>query len=183
MPTVHFTAAANTNYVTKLPPESEVVPVAPVKHRNLWKQYRLRILITAICCIAVALLSVMIWYCLPRARRRLQVWQERRRHSETTYFHNLQRACAQNNATESYVWLLKWLAVAYPGASLQQALKRADDPALTTDTNDLGESLFAKPNRSHPWKGKRFAALLRQQRKHHRANLSKGQFLNDLNPE
>jgi hypothetical protein len=183
LPAVHFLAAANTNYVTELPPESEQAPDTPAKHRNLWEQYRLRILITSLCCIAAALLLSMIWYWLPRARRRLQTWQERWRHSEATYFHNLQRACTQNNAAESYVWLLKWIALAYPGVSLQQALKPADNPALTSNTNDLGESLFGQRNQDHSWNGRRFAALLRQQRKHHRMHLSKHQYLNDLNPK
>src|ERR1700743_1431127 len=97
LPAVHFIAAPNTNYVTELPPESEPVPVTPPRHRNLWKQYRSRILITSLGLIAVSLLRAMIWYWLPRARQRLQVWQERRRHSEATYFHNLQRACTQND--------------------------------------------------------------------------------------
>lgn len=183
LPAVHFIAAANTNYVTELPPESEPAPVTPAGHKNLWKQYRLRILITSLCCIAVALLLTMIWYWLPRGRRMLQAWQDRRRHSEATYFHNLQRACTQNNAAESYVWLLKWIAVAYPGVSFQQALRRADNPALTSNTNDLGESLFAERTRDYSWNGKRFAALLREQRKHHRTHLSRHQYLGDLNPE
>jgi hypothetical protein len=183
LPAVHFIAAANMNYVTELSPESEPASIAPIRHRSLWKQYRSRILITSLCCIAVALLLAMIWHWLPRARRRLQAWQERRRHSEATYFHNLQRACNQNNAAESYVWLLKWIAVAYPGVSLQQALKRADNPVLTSHTNELGESLFAQRNRDYSWNGKRFAALLRQQRKHEGMHLSKQQHLNDLNPK
>jgi hypothetical protein len=158
LPAVHLIAAANTNYVTELPPESEPAPIAPIRHKTLWKQYRSRILITSLCCIAVALLLATIWHWLPRARRRLQAWQERRRHSEATYFHNLQRACNQNNAAESYVWLLKWIAAAYPGVSLQQALKRADSPGLTSDMNDLGESLFAQLDRDYSWNGKRFAA-------------------------
>jgi hypothetical protein len=183
LPAVHFTAAVNTDYVTELPPESDPAQIAPVRHRSLWKQYRSRILIAALSGIAGAILLVMIWHNLPGARRRLQVWQERRQHSETTYFRNLQRACARNNTTESYVWFLKWLAVAYPGVSLQQALKRADNPALISNTNDLCEALFAQCNRDHPWNGKRFATLLREQRKHHRAHLSKHEFLGDLNPE
>jgi hypothetical protein len=183
LPAVHFTAAANTDYVTELPPESEPASIAPIRHRSLWKQYRSSILITALSCIAGTVLLIMIWRNLPRIRRRLLAWQERRQHSETTYFRNLQRACARNNASESYVWLLKWLAVAYPGVSLQQALKRADSPGLTSDMNDLGESLFAQLDRDYSWNGKRFAALLRQQRKHHRMHLSKHEYLNDLNPK
>jgi hypothetical protein len=183
LPAVPFAAAANTSYVTELPPRSEPTPIAPAKRRNFWKQYKLRILITVLCCVVVALLLAIVWRYLPRARRRLQAWQERQQHSETTYFRNLQRACNQNNAAQSYMWLLKWLAVAYPGSSLQQALKRVDNPALTSDTNGLGEALFAKSNRNNPWAGKRFAALLRQQRKHHRTHLSKHQHLSDLNPK
>jgi hypothetical protein len=183
LPAVHFTAAANTSFVTELPPKAEPALIAPAKRRNFWKQYKLRILFAALCCVVITLLFVMVWRYLPRARSKLQAWQKRRQHSETTYFRNLQRACTQNNASQSYIWLLKWLAVAYPGASLQQALKRVDNPALTSDTNDLGESLFAKPDRNYPWKGKSFAALLRQQRKHHRTRLSKHQHLSDLNPK
>jgi hypothetical protein len=183
LPAVHFTAAASTSYVTELPPKSEPSQVAPAKHRNLWKQYRLRILIAALCCVAVTLLFVMAWRYMPRVRRWLQAWQERRQHSETTYFRNLQRACTQNNPEQSYIWLLKWLAVAYPGASLQQALKRADNPAVTSDTNDLGKALFAQRTQNNSWTGKRFAALLKQQRKHHRTHFSKHQYLKDLNPK
>ena len=183
LPAVHFTAAANSEYVTELPPKSEPAPVTPAKRRNLWKQYRLRILIVAVCCVVAVLFLVMVWRYLPRARRRLQAWQERRQHSETTYFHHLQRACTQNDAAQSYIWLLKWLAAAYPGASLQQALKRADNPALTSDTNDLGEALFAQHTQNNSWTGKRFAALLKQQRKHHRKLFSKHHSLRDLNPK
>jgi hypothetical protein len=183
LPAVHFTATANTSYVTELPPKSEPVPIAPAKHRNLWKQYRLPILIAALCCIAATLFLVMVWRYLPRARRRLQSWRERRQHSETTYFRNLQRACTQNNPQQSYIWLLKWLAVAYPDVSLQQALKRADNPVLTSGTNDLGEALFAQRTQNNLWTGKKFAALLNQQRKHHRTRFSKHQSLRDLNPK
>jgi hypothetical protein len=183
LPAVHFIAAANTNYVTELPPQSGPAPVMPAKHRNLWKQYRLRILITSLCCIVVALLVAIIWHWLPRARRRLLAWRERRQHSEATYFHNLQRACARNNAAESYVWLLKWITEAYPGVSLQQALQRADNPVLTSDANDLGESLFAQRYRDSSWNGKRLAGLLRQQRRRHKTHLSKHKYLGDLNPK
>jgi hypothetical protein len=182
LPAVHFTAAPNSGYVTELPPKSEPVSVTPAKRKNLWKQYRLRILIAALCCVAVSLLLMIVWRCLPRARRRLQAWQERRQHSETTYFRNLQRACAQNNAAQTYIWLVKWLAVAFPGASLQQALKRLGNPGLTSGTNDLGEALFAERAPKKPWRGKGFATLLRQQRKHHRMHLSTHQYLSDLNP-
>jgi hypothetical protein len=160
LPAIHFTAVANTSYVTELPPESEPAPITPIKHRSLWKRYRLQILITALSGIAGTVLLVMVWHNLPRLGRRLRAWQERRQHSETTYFRNLQRACTRNNATESYAWLLKWIAVAYPGVSLQQAVKRAGNPALTSDTNDLGKSLFAQRHRDSSRNGKRFAALL-----------------------
>ena len=183
LPAVHFTATANTNYVTELPPELEPAPIAPTRHRSFWKQYRSRILITSLCCIAAALLVAMIWHWLPRARRRLQARQERRRHSEATYFHNLQRACNQNDASSSYVWLLKWIAVAYPGVSLQQALQRAANPVLTSDTDVLGESLFGQRSRDSSWNGKRFAALLKEQRRHHKAHLSKHEYLGELNPK
>jgi len=183
LPSVHFAAAADPGYVTELPPETEHALIVPIKHRSLWKQYRSVILVTASCCIAAILLLLMGWRYLPLVRRRLRAWHERRQQSETKYFRNLQRACAHNDAAQSYVWLLKWLAVAYPGMSLQQALNRADSLALISETNDLGEALFTKRNLNNPWRGNRFAALLRQHRNTHATYLAKYQYLNDLNPK
>jgi hypothetical protein len=183
LPPVHFSAAANLNYVSELPPEPEPITAAPVQRMSLWKRYRSLIRVAAVGCTAAFLLTWIGWRFVPRGYRSVKAWAERRKHSEATLFNKLLRACLHNDAEQSYVWLLKWLAIQYPGMSLQQALETTDNPALTSEANDLGTALFAKGDRGHPWNGRKFSTLLKQQRKIRRARLAHHPYLGDLNPK
>jgi hypothetical protein len=165
LPAVHFTAAPNANYEAELPPEPETITAAPVKRISLWIRYRIWIRVVLPCCTALLFVLWLSWRYVPSIYRKLQTWRQERQHSETAYFRNLQRSCRQNHAAPAYAWLLKWLALAYPNLPVHEFLLRADDPALLSETNDLGASLFAKSNRVTQWKGRELATLLRQHRK------------------
>jgi len=180
LPATHFTAAANPGYVAELPPEPEPAQATPVKHVSLWQRYRSRILLITPYCIAAIVLLWIAWHYLPRVLRWLRMWREQRKHSEAACFRNLQIACLHNDAAQTYGWLLKWQALAYPGRSLQQVLEDAENPPLSSEANNLAATLFAKGQRA-PWAGRKFAALLKQQRRAYSVRSSK-RYLQNLNP-
>jgi BatD DUF11 like domain len=182
LPAVHFTAAANANYVAELPPEAEPVAVIPPKHVSLWTRYKFLIRVLAPCSIAFLLLLSLAWRYLPLIFRKLQASRKQHEHSEPAYFRNLDLACRRNRAKQAYEWLLKWLAIAYPGVTLHEFLSRAANPALSFETNSLGASLFAKNGQNTHWVGKKMADLLRQHRKAQVVVTAKAQNLLKLNP-
>jgi BatD DUF11 like domain len=183
LPAVHFSAASNPSLITELPPEPVTASAAPVRKASYWKRYGSRILLTAFFCVAVLSFAWVNWQFLPRIYRSLQLWREHRRHSEAAYLGQLRRACVHNDAKQSYVWLLKWVAAAYPGVSLQQMLESEDGLALSSEVNDLGMALFARNNTVSQWKGKKLAALLSKYQKTHRSHHpSKYRYPGYLNP-
>ncbi len=182
LPAVHFTAAANSNYVTELPPEPEQLPIAQPKHVSLWSKYKFWIRVVLPCGLAVVILLWLCWRYLPLLYRWLQPWRTRRENSESSYFRNLDLACRRGRATHAYGWLLKWLSRAYPDVTLHQFLGRAADPALSSETNKLGASLFAKHKQDAHWSGKKMAELLKQHRKTQIAVTGRAQNLLKLNP-
>jgi len=182
LPPVHFSATANPNYVAELPPEPEPMTAAPVQRMSLWKRYRSLIRNVAAWCAAAFLLGWIGWRFLPRGYRSMKAWTERRKHSEAASFLKLQHACLHNDAEQSYVWLLKWLAMQYPGMSLQQALQITDNPALTSAADDLGATLFSKGGHGNSWDGRKLSTLLKQQRRIHRRHPAHHHYLSDLNP-
>ena len=179
LPAVHFTAA-NSNYVAELPPEPEQLPIAQPKNVSLWSKYRFWIRVVLPCGLAGVILFWLCWRYLPRVHRWLRLLRKRRENSESAYFRNLEFACRRDRATQAYGWLLKWLSRAYPDATLHQFLRRAADPALSTETNKLGASLFAKHNQDDHWSGRKMAELLKQHRKTQLAVT--GRALPNLNP-
>jgi hypothetical protein len=182
LPAVHFTAAANSNYVTELPPEPEQLPIAQPKQVSLWTKYEFWIRVVLPCGVAGVILCWLGWRYLPVLYRWSQLWRERRENSESAYFRNLEIACRRDRATQAYEWLLKWLSRAYPDVTLHQFLGRAADPALSSETNKLGASLFAKHNQDAHWSGKKMAELLKQHRKTQIAITGRAQNLLKLNP-
>ncbi len=180
LPAVHFTAAANANYIAELPPEPEVVPQP--RHINPWIRYKFWIRVVLPCCIAALILLWIVWRYLPRIFRGLQAWREQRAHSETAYFRNLQFACRRNHAKQAYDWFLKWLTLAYPGMTVDEFLMSAADSDLSSETNHLGASLFSKDNQNALWNGKRIADLLNKHRTTRNNYATKRQDLLKLNP-
>lgn len=165
LPAVHFTALANPNYVTELPPEPEPAPVAQPRHVTLWARYKFWIRVIAPCSIAFLFLFWMIWSYLQPIYRRLRAWRKEREHSESAYFRNLQLACRRNRALQSYEYFLKWIALAYPGLTVHEFLSRTDDAALLSEANNLGAVLFRGSNQDQRWNGERMADLLAHYRK------------------
>jgi hypothetical protein len=180
LPAVHFTAAANANYTAELPPEPEPVAALQPRHINPWVKYRFWIRVIAPCCIALAFLFWMGWRYLPRFYRYLQERRKRWEHSETAYFFNLQVACRRDHAMKAYKWLLKWIALAYPGMSIDGFLSRTSDPALESETNALGAALFT--DRQIRWHGKRMADLLKRHRRNRNRDATEQRAWVKLNP-
>jgi len=78
--------------------------------------------------------------------------------------------------------LLKWLSLAYPDVTLHEFLSRVANPALSSEMNNLGASLFAENNQDTHWSGAKMADLLKLHRKSQTAITGKVQNLLQLNP-
>ena len=182
LPAVHFTAAANPGYVTELPPDLEPEAVVQPKPVSLWTRYKFWIRIVAPWCAAFLLLLWVSLRYFPRLFRTLKARRERLARSEPAYFRNLQRSCRRNHARQAYEWLLKWLSLAYPDVTLHEFLSRVANPALSSEMNNLGASLFAENNQDTHWSGAKMADLLKLHRKSQTAITGKVQNLLQLNP-
>lgn len=82
----------------------------------------------------------------------------------------------------AYEWLLKWIALAYRGISVDEFLSVTGDPALSSETNTLGAALFRHKNQDEHWNGKIMADLLTRQRKRRVAQDAGEQEFLKLNP-
>jgi len=182
LPAVHFTAAANPDYVTELPPAPEQAPIEQPKRVSLWSRYKFWIRVVAPVCAACLVLLLITWRYVPRTCRRFQAWKMRREHSEPAYFNYLKQACRRNRAMEAYACLLKWLTLSHPGATLGEFLSRSADPALEAEINSLGDALFKLNERDSHWSGRRLANLAKQHRAAKRENAAKRSELGNLNP-
>ena len=182
LPAVHFTAAANPGFVAELPPELEPEAVVQPKPVSLWTRYKFWIRIVAPWCAAFLLLLWVSLRYFPRLFRALKARRERLARSEPAYFRNLQRSCRRNHARQAYEWLLKWLSLAYPDVTLHEFLSRVANPALSSEMNNLGASLFAENNQDTHWSGAKMADLLKLHRKSQTAITGKVQNLLQLNP-
>jgi len=87
---------------------------------------------------------------------RSQLRRKQRENSEPAYFRKLEHTCRHNHATQVYDRLLKWLSLAHPDATIHEFLSRLADPALSSETNNLGANLFAKNNQDTHWAGKKW---------------------------
>jgi hypothetical protein len=182
LPAVHFTASSNPNSTAELPPEPVPTPAMPIQKASLWKRYKSWFMLAALCCIAVIGAAWISWQFLPPIYRDLRAWRERRSHSEAAYFRHLRRACVRSDATQSYAWLLKWLAVAWSRTSLQQMLESENDLKLSSAVNDLTAVLFAKNLSGRQWSGKKLAMILIKHRRAHMVHSSARRYSGDLNP-
>jgi hypothetical protein len=182
LPAVHFTAASNPDSIAELPPEPIPTAAIPIQKASLWKRYKSEFILGAFCCIAGIVFAWISWRIFPSVYRDLRARRERRSHSEAAYFRHLRRACIRSDATQSYIWLLKWLAVASSGTSLQQNLERGDDLKLSSAVNDLTAVLFAKNPSGGRWSGKELATILKKHRRTHTVALSRERWSGDLNP-
>ena len=182
LPAVRFTAAANPNYVTELPPEPEAIAITKPNHVSIWARYRFWIRVAAPCMALVLLLSWIIWCYSPRIYRKWLLWHKQRRHSETAYFQNVQIACKSNRAEDAYVWLLKWLMIAHPGKTMNDSLDLKNDVSLSYEIESLGSALFAGNERRNQWNGRKLASLLAEYRHAQIAKTSQPLKLLNLNP-
>ena len=182
LPAIRFSAAPNPGYVTELPPAQETEPVTPAKPVSPWKRYRSLLYKTAAFSIAAFLLLWLAWHLVPGVVRRLRLWNERRSHSESAYFGHFQSACEHNDAAQSYTLLLRWLALAYPGRSLEQVIRGQANSALYSEVNALGAAVFAYRGQNH-WNGRRLSQLLNQLRNSHPSHSVEPQHLSELNSQ
>jgi len=170
LPAVHFKVAANPDLVTELPPEPEATVITQPQPVNPWTKYKHWIEIASACAIITFLL---VWLCrryLPRIRHYIRVENKRRKHTEAAYFRNLIHSCQQNNPTDAYSWLLKWLTRAHRNLSLDDFLKGSHNPDLVAEIDRLGRSLFAAWEQQKSWKGVNLATQL--QRLHKAENVT-----------
>ena len=182
LPAVHFSAAANPNYVTELPPEPEAIAVTKSTQAGMWTRYKFWTRVVAPCMALVLLLLWIIWFYSPRIYRNWLLRCEQRRHSETAYFHKVQIACRSNRAADAYVWILKWWMIAHPGKTINDSLNLKSDVALSHEIESLGSVLFAGNERHNQWNGQRLASLLVQYRHGQIATTSQHLKLLNLNP-
>jgi hypothetical protein len=182
LPAVHFTAASNPNSIAELPPEPTRTSAIPIQNASLWKRYKSRVRLAAFCCIAVFVFAWTSWRFWPAIYRDLRAWHERRSHTEGAYFRHLRRACIRNDATQSYIWLLKWLAVGRSPQSLQQMLDNEEDSKLSSVVNDLAAVLFAKDLSGRQWSGKELATILTRHRRTQLIHSSEQRCSRNLNP-
>jgi len=159
LPAMKFTAAANPNYA-ELPPEPEPVVVQQPKAVSFWVRCRFWIRVVTPCAVLFILLIWIAWRHFPRVWRIWRDWRERREHSKEATFRKLLKACEKNQAVKSYEGLLKWVAVAHPGLTLDNFLILTADTALASEANDLGAVLFRQSGQDQ-WQGKKMAELLR----------------------
>ena len=183
LPAVRFTAAANPNYVTELPPEPEAIAVSKPTQTSVWTRYKFWIRVVAPCVALVLPLSWIIWCYFPRIYRKWLMERERRRHSETAYFHKVQIACRSNRAADAYTCLLKWLMVAHPGKNIDDSLNLKEDVSLSYEIESLGSALFARNETHNQWNGQKLAGLLAQYRHVQIAKASQPLELLNLNPQ
>ena len=167
LPAVHFTAVANTTYIGELPPEPEAATVIQHKHVSLWTRYKGWVRVVIPSGIALLLLVWIGWRYTPRLYHRVHAWRMARKHSEAAHFRSLQQVCRREQAKDAYQRLLKWIAVAYSGMTVDEFVSHAGDPVLSSEIDCLGASLFAKGNQTakKKWSGRKMAASLTKHRK------------------
>lgn len=181
LPPVHFSAAANPNFVAEFPPEPEPVAVAQPTHVSMWTRYKVWIRIVAPCCVAGLILAWLCWLYVSRIFRRIQAWKLVRDNSEATYFRKLQQACQRDQPMKAYQSFLKWLHVAFPGDNVDDFLSRSSDSGLSAEAEQLGAALFARGD-GKQWDGRKMARLLAEHRKTQSASLARQHKLMKLNP-
>jgi hypothetical protein len=181
LPAVHFSAAANPNFVAELPPEPEPVAVAQTKHVSPWIKYRFWIRIVAPCCVAGLILLWLGWRYSPRIVRGMRARRFRREHSEAAYFRKCLQACQRGQPMEAYQSFLKWLRMAYPGVTVEDFVSGLSDSGLTAEAEQLGAALFAT-SQNHQWDGKKMGRLLKEHRRTRAASFPKHRRLMELNP-
>lgn len=181
LPPVHFTAAANPDFVAELPPEMPPTVAPQPAHVSFWQRYK-QWFLKGIPAVAVLLIvGWLAWTYLLKMYRSLKTWRWRRAHSEEAYFHHTIASLRRNHAEASYKWLLEWLTVAYPGVNLRDFTNRTGDTEFIAEMNALGAQLYSSA-RPDAWNGARLAHLLRQYRTHETRHIQNGA-LPPLNPK
>jgi hypothetical protein len=82
---------------------------------------------------------------------------------------------------QAYEGFLKWLALAYPGTTVDEFLGKTEDAGLKSETANLGASLFAT-RQSDGWNGRQMAILLQRHRKTQYSRAARRRSLLKLNP-
>jgi hypothetical protein len=182
LPPIHFVAGANPEFTTEVPPEPDAAVVMQPKPASPWARYKYRLELALLSIFSFLFLYWLGRRYLPRIASHMRIKREQRRHSESRYFSHLIRACHRNDAVESYVWLLRWLARWKPNALLEDFLAEAQDLHLSIEIKGLGRAVFSTAGGENQWTGSQLATLLKTIRKTKANKTWKAQFLLRLNP-
>ena len=184
LPSTTFSAVANPNYTAELPPP-KIQIVAPVEKVSFWRRYRARLRLAIqilLGALVFVLLARLLWLILKKVSGRWRYWKS----SESAHFRRLLRAAHANKARPTYIYLLQWCKMAFPGVPMQEALQSSGDTALASEVEALAASLYGLPtHHNSEWKGGQLAARLKQlrhsvrSRRHSSATRSR---LSALNP-
>ena len=180
LPSVHFTAAPNPDYVTELPPELETATVVPPKPVSLRSRYR-RAFATAPWGLAALLLIWTIYQYFPRLLKHIEIRRKQHAQSEGAHFRSLLRACRKSDAHTTYTRLLRWLGHAEYRSTLDIFLSQSGDEDLVQQVNALTETLFASSS-NKTWNGRIMATQLRKHRDTQTLVLRQKTALPALNP-
>lgn len=163
LPAVAITAAANPDYVAELPPEAAPATV-PAKKTNPWIRYKRWIYGLMGAGVAFLLVFGLATRCANPLFVRWRSYREATRDSESACFRRLAHACQENRATDTYRYLLSWLAKSGRTTSLDAFLAGSADPDLGAQISSLTAVLFSD-SRETAWSGHKLLAALKRHRR------------------
>jgi hypothetical protein len=163
LPSTTFSAVSNPNYTAELPPPMVQV-AAPVEKMSFWRQYRaklrfaIQILLSPLVFVLLARLLRLV---LKKVGGRWQHWKS----SEPGHFLRLLHAAYTNKSSSTYICLLQWCGMTFPGVPMHETLQASGDTVLVSEVETLAASLYGTAtHRKFEWKGSQLAARLKQLR-------------------
>ncbi|HTF70421.1 MAG TPA: BatD family protein [Edaphobacter sp.] len=170
LPETKFSATANPDYVTELPPPSEPTVDASVEKISLWRRYRSKVRLGFELIVGALAFAVLVWFLRP-VYIRLAMWWKKRKISEATYFGTVIHAAQSNDAKQTYAALVRWSSVVWPAVPLQEAVESSGDAALRSEVDRLAEAVYS--NRTSTWAGSDLIFRLRKFRSAHGTRLKR----------
>lgn len=163
LPSTTFSAVANPNYTAELPPP-KIQLVTPVEKVSFWRRYRAKLRFAVqifLSALVFVLLARLLQLVLKKVSGRWRYWKS----SEPAHFLKLLRAAYTNKARPTYIYLLQWCRMTFPGVPMQEALQASGDTVLISEVEALAASLYGTTtSRNSEWKGSQLAARLKQLR-------------------
>jgi BatD DUF11 like domain len=179
LPEVRFSAVANPESATELPPPVEA-PQPVANTVRPWRKYAHLIRIGWPWAVGAFLLIWLLWRNVPRAIRWLSARRREYRGSERAQFRELIRDCKRNDPAETYKALLIWMA-SRGGGDLEDFLAESDDPTLEQEVRALGACLYSGDSQ-RGWSGSALGEALKKQRRFRVLRAERQVSLPPLNP-